>query len=99
MTSVLLGLTLSALITRRLVQPVRSLITGLKTVEGGDLSVQLPVQSNDEVGALTQSFNFFIREMRAKDEIKRTFGKYIIRGCSIALFSSRARRKSGPGAK
>jgi nitrogen fixation/metabolism regulation signal transduction histidine kinase len=32
-TSVLLGLTLSALITRRLVGPVRSLITGIKTVE------------------------------------------------------------------
>jgi adenylate cyclase len=60
-TSVLLGLTLSALITRRLVGPVRSLITGIKTVEQGDLTVQLPIQSSDEVGKLTQSFNFFIR--------------------------------------
>lgn len=76
-TSVLLGLTLSALITRRLVGPVRSLITGIKTVEQGDLTVQLPIQSSDEVGKLTQSFNFFIRELRAKDDIKRTFGKYI----------------------
>jgi adenylate cyclase len=76
-TSVLLGLTLSALITRRLVEPVRSLITGIKTVEQGDLTVQLPIRSKDEVGKLTQSFNFFIRELRAKDDIKRTFGKYI----------------------
>jgi adenylate cyclase len=76
-TSVLLGLTLSALITRRLVEPVRSLITGIKTVEQGDLTVQLPIRSRDEVGKLTQSFNFFIRELRAKDDIKRTFGKYI----------------------
>jgi adenylate cyclase len=76
-SAVLLGLTLSAIIAHRLTEPVRALIAGLKNVEQGDLSVELPVASKDEVGTLTQSFNYFISELRAKEEIKRTFGQYI----------------------
>ena len=76
-STVLLGLTFSAIIARRLTGPVRSLIAGIKNVEEGDLSVELPVLSRDEVGALTQSFNFFISELRSKEAIKRTFGQYI----------------------
>ncbi len=75
--TVLLGLTLSAIIAHRLTEPVRTLIAGLKNVEEGDLSMELPVVSRDEMGALTQSFNYFIKELRHKEEIKRTFGQYI----------------------
>ncbi|RJR39792.1 MAG: adenylate/guanylate cyclase domain-containing protein [Deltaproteobacteria bacterium] len=75
--AVLLGLALAAIIAHRLVEPVRSLIAGLKNVEQGDLSIELPVASQDEVGTLTQSFNYFVGELRAKEQIKRTFGQYI----------------------
>ena len=76
-SAVLLGLALSAIIAHRLTEPVRTLIAGLKNVEEGDLSVELPVVSRDEVGALTQAFNYFVGELRAKEKIKRTFGQYI----------------------
>lgn len=76
-TSVLLGLSVAALVTNRLVRPVRSLMSGLATVEKGDLSVQLPVSSGDEIGALTRSFNYFVTELRKKEELRSTFGKYI----------------------
>ena len=76
-TSVLLGLSVAALVTRRLVRPVRSLMTGIQTVEKGDLSIQLPVASADEIGALTHSFNYFITELRQKEQLRSTFGKYI----------------------
>lgn len=76
-TSVLLGLSVAALVTNRLVRPVRSLMSGLATVESGDLSIQLPVASGDEIGALTRSFNFFVSELRKKEELRSTFGKYI----------------------
>lgn len=75
--SVLLALILAALITQRLVQPVRSLMTGIRTVEKGDFSIELPVQSRDEVGALTTAFNYFINELRMKEEMRTAFGKYI----------------------
>lgn len=75
--SVFLAVVLAALVTQRLVRPVRSLITGISTVEKGDLTVELPVQSGDEVGTLTKSFNFFINELRMKEEMRNAFGKYI----------------------
>jgi adenylate cyclase len=37
----------------------------------------LPVGSTDEVGRLTDSFNFFVKELRSKERMKQTFGKYI----------------------
>jgi adenylate cyclase len=73
----LLGLTVAWLITGRLTRPVRSLVTAMHDVRGGNLDVHLPVDSRDEVGALTDSFNFFVQELRSKDQLKRTFGKYI----------------------
>jgi adenylate cyclase len=76
-SAVLLGLVVAALITDRLTQPVRSLASALRDVQKGNLNVQLPIRSTDEVGALTDSFNFFVQELRAKEQIKRTFGKYI----------------------
>ncbi len=77
LSAMLLGLLLAAFITRRLVKPIHSLVTGLDHVEKGNLDVELPVVSKDEIGVLTQSFNFFIRELRSKEQIKKTFGKYI----------------------
>src|SRR5215471_10019321 len=77
LSTVLLGLVVGALITDRLTQPVRSLASALRDVRKGNLNVQLPIRSTDEVGALTDSFNFFVQELRAKEQIKQTFGKYI----------------------
>ena len=76
-STVLLGLVVAALITDRLTQPMRSLASAIRDVQKGNLNVQVPVRSTDEVGALTDSFNFFVRELRAKEQIKQTFGKYI----------------------
>ncbi len=76
-STVLLGLVVAAIITDRLTRPVRSLVVAMRDVQKGNLEVQLPVKSTDEVGALTDSFNFFVQELRSKEQIKRTFGKYI----------------------
>jgi len=76
-STVLLGLVVAAIITDRLTQPMRLLASAIRDVQKGNLNVQLAVQSTDEVGALTDSFNFFVQELRAKEQIKQTFGKYI----------------------
>jgi len=76
-STVLLGLVVAALIADRLTQPVRLLASAVRDVQKGNLNVQLPIRSADEVGALTDSFNFFVKELRAKEQIKQTFGKYI----------------------
>jgi len=76
-STVLLGVTVAALITNRLSRPVRSLATAMRDVQQGNLDIQLPVGSTDEVGRLTDSFNFFVKELRSKERMKQTFGKYI----------------------
>jgi adenylate cyclase len=76
-STVLLGLAVAALITNRLSRPVRSLATAMRDVQQGNLNIELPVGSTDEVGRLTDSFNFFVKELRSKERMKQTFGKYI----------------------
>jgi adenylate cyclase len=76
-STVLLGLAVAALITNRLSRPVRSLANAMRDVQGGNLNIELPVSSSDEVGRLTDSFNFFVKELRSKEHLKQTFGKYI----------------------
>jgi len=76
-STVLLGLAVAALVTNRLSRPMRSLAGAMRDVQGGNLNIQLPVSSTDEVGRLTDSFNFFVKELRSKERMKQTFGKYI----------------------
>ena len=76
-STVLLGLLIAAWVTRGLVRPVRRLIGAMRDVQEGRLDLELPVIGNDEIGALTSSFNFFVRELRSKAELKETFGKYV----------------------
>jgi class 3 adenylate cyclase len=76
-STVLLGLTVAALITDRVTRPVRSLASAMRDVQQGNLNIQLPVRSNDEIGRLTNSFNFFVEQLRSKEQMKQTFGKYI----------------------
>src|SRR4029077_10067809 len=49
----------------------------MRDVQEGNLNIELPVSSTDEVGRLTDSFNFFVKELRSKEHLKQTFGKYI----------------------
>jgi len=58
-------------------RPIRRLVEGTKAIENGDLNSLVPVTSRDEIGALTQSFNHMVTELRVKERIKATFGKYV----------------------
>lgn len=73
----LLGVLFSMLVIRGLVRPVSNLMQGVRDVEGGNLSVDILVESTDEIGTLTRSFNHMVGELRAKERLKDTFGKYI----------------------
>ena len=75
--AVLLGLFVAAMISRKLVTPIWSLIAGMKSVKSGNFDVEVPVASKDEIGTLTDTFNFFVKELSSKEQIKKTFGKYI----------------------
>ena len=53
----LVGLFASALLSRRLTSPLRTLSDGAEAVGRGDLGVQVPVSATGEVGDLQRSFN------------------------------------------
>jgi class 3 adenylate cyclase len=72
-----LGITLAAAITLGLVRPVRRLLLGTSAVERGALDTIVPITSRDEIGLLTRSFNSMVGELRAKAQIRDTFGKYV----------------------
>ena len=76
-STVLLGILIALAVTRAVVRPVHSLIGALDDVQKGRLDLELPVQRQDELGALTTSFNFFVQELRAKEQMRETFGRYL----------------------
>ena len=49
-------------------QPVRSLASASATIAQGDFSQILPVNSTDEIGSLTQSFNLMAKSLQERDE-------------------------------
>jgi adenylate cyclase len=71
------GLFYAALVSRNLVRPVRQLVGGVKAIQEGNLNTQLPITSNDEIGVLTTSFNHMASELKEKELITETFGKYV----------------------
>ncbi len=48
---------LCVLIVRRMVQPLRDLVTGTQELAGGNLSVRVAAASSDELGELAHAFN------------------------------------------
>jgi len=73
----LLSITFALIVTRILVRNVRDLVAGTEAVENGDLDTEVPVRTNDEIGRLTGAFNHMVGELRLKERIRDTFGKYM----------------------
>ncbi len=71
------GLSFASLVTVGLLRPVRRLVAQTHAVEQGDLDIEIPVYSDDEIGQLTQSFNAMVQELRDKERLKSTFGQYV----------------------
>jgi adenylate cyclase len=76
-TAAALGLVLAGAVTLGLVRPVRRLLAGAKAVEAGALDTVVAVTSRDEIGSLTKAFNAMVGELKVKQRIRDTFGKYV----------------------
>ena len=71
------GVLASSAITRSLTEPTRYLTKKMKAIGQGNLDVEMDVTSGDEIGYLTASFNQMVTELKQKEQIKATFGKYV----------------------
>ena len=77
---VLVGLTLSFMLSRSLARPILASTEALKAMAKGDLTRRIEVQSRDELGQLADHFNGFAEEM------ERIIGD--VRGSATALSSA-----------
>ena len=73
----LLGLVFATLVSGGMTRPVRRLLEGVRAIESGHLDETLPVTSKDEIGHLTTAFNRMVEQLRHKERIRETFGKYV----------------------
>jgi len=73
----LVGLGLSLIVSNRMMSGLERLFEGTRRMQDGDGYVVLPVTSKDEIGNLTIAFNQMAEDLRAKDRIKETFGKFV----------------------
>jgi len=63
-----MGTGLIYLVLRGMTQPLAHLTQGVKAIESGKRDIAIPVESEDEIGALTSSFNRMVEALRQRSE-------------------------------
>ncbi|MEP6838769.1 MAG: adenylate/guanylate cyclase domain-containing protein [Bradyrhizobium sp.] len=72
-----LGLIFSIFISTGITRPVRRLLDGTRAVEAGRLDASIDVTTTDEIGQLTTAFNNMVEQLRHKERLRETFGRYV----------------------
>jgi adenylate cyclase len=71
-----LGLVFAILVSGGITRPVRLLLEGTREVEAGHLERSIEVITHDEIGQLSAAFNRMVEQLRHKERIRETFGRY-----------------------
>ena len=71
--SLALSLVISEALARHIPRPVSRLDKAIAKVKDGDLSIQVKVKTNDELGRLTESFNQMVKDLKRylEDRVQR----------------------------
>jgi len=65
--AIILSFVIAFFVSRRLAEPLRRLARGVTMIEAGDLNQQVEVDSADEVGQLSRSFNSMAKALADRD--------------------------------
>jgi len=76
-------------IRRGLVRPLEGLLAGVRLVDAGDLRAHVPVLSDDELGLLAAQFNRMVGQLREKEFLRETFGRYVPERVAGAILANR----------
>lgn len=68
---------LALLVIRVVDSPVKRLADATKQVAGGNLSVVVPIVSDDDLGQLTSSFNEMVRGLAERERLRDALGAYV----------------------
>jgi class 3 adenylate cyclase len=72
-------------ITRALTRPMDRLDYGMRQVAKNDLTVRLPVTSDDEMGHAVSRFNAMVEGLSEREYLRDTFGKYVSESVATAI--------------
>lgn len=65
------GTAIIIFLARRYTDPIHRLAAGVKNVSSGDLSVNFPVESGDEIGELAMNFNEMVEKLRERESLEK----------------------------
>jgi signal transduction histidine kinase len=65
------GIALTIFLARRYTEPINNLVEDFKRVSAGDLSVTIPVDSDDEIGELAAGFNNMVEKLREREALEK----------------------------
>lgn len=65
------GIALTIFMARRYTDPIHRLVDHFKKVSAGDLSVTIPVDSQDEIGELAAGFNNMVEKLREREALEK----------------------------
>lgn len=85
---VTVGIVASVLLAHSLTRPIHALVQGMERVKAGDLTAEVKETSRDEVGMLTQAFNFMTAGLRERERVKQTFKKYVSKDVAEKILSA-----------
>ena len=75
--AVLVAVALSVFVARSVSEPLRELRSSMDRIRKGNLDVNIPVVSSDEIGSMAEGFNRMVAGLRERDFIRDTFGSYL----------------------
>ena len=73
----MLGLMLAAFVSTGITRPVSRLLDGTRAVEAGQLDGSIDITTRNEIGQLTVAFNGMVEQLRQKEKMRETFGRYM----------------------
>jgi signal transduction histidine kinase len=65
-----LGIAISIFLALRYTEPIHNVVEAAKKVAAGDLNQSLPMDRKDEIGELTESFNYMVRKLKEEKKLE-----------------------------
>jgi signal transduction histidine kinase len=65
-----IGIIFIMFLAKRYTKPIVEVVEAARMVAGGDLNQELKTERKDEIGELTQSFNFMVKRLREERELE-----------------------------
>ena len=92
--ALVLGLSYALIMSTGFVRPIQKLSSEVSRISSGKLDVEVNATSWDEIGQLSDAFQYMVDELKEKQQIEETFGKYVDPRIVKVIAASRALRTS-----